>query len=230
MQKETIKVAVVSDVACPWCYVGKRRLEAALKQWKGAPVEVTWHPFQLDPNIPESGLDRDTYLTNKFGDLEKTKAMADRLTEVGAEEGINFNFGDKWLAVNTLPLHQLLHVAGEEGFKDKLKERFLKAYFDENLHLNKIEVLTKIMSEYGWDSEKTKQVLADDNVAYSVKQEIAYYQQRGVTGVPFFIINDKFGISGAQPVSAFLDAFAQVSPIVAIGDEGESCDPVTGAC
>ncbi len=229
MQQETIKVAVVSDVACPWCYVGKRRLETALKEWKGAAVEVTWHPFQLDPTIPEAGFDRDTYLTNKFGDLERTKAMTDRLTEVGAEEGITFNFGDKWLAVNTLPLHQLLHVAGEDGFKDTLKERFLKAYFDENLHLNDNEVLIKIMSEYGWDAEKTKQVLADDSIAYAVKQEIAHYQQRGITGVPFFIINDKYGISGAQPSSVFLDAFAQVSPIEVIA-EGDSCDPVTGEC
>lgn len=229
MQQEIIKVAIVSDVACPWCYVGKRRLETALKQWKGAPVEVTWHPFQLDPNIPESGFDRDTYLTNKFGDLEKTKEMTNRLTEAGAEEGITFNFGDKWLAVNTLPLHQLMHVAGEEGFKDTLKERFLKAYFDENLHLNKPEVLIKVMAEYGWDTEKTTQILADDTIAYAVKQEIAHYQQRGVTGVPFFIINDKYAINGAQPASVFLDAFAQVSPIEVIS-EGDSCDPVTGEC
>jgi len=229
MQNETIKVDIVSDVACPWCYVGKRRLETALRQWKGAPVEVTWHPFQLDPTIPESGFDRDTYLTNKFGDLERTKAMTERLTEVGEDEGITFNFGDKWLAVNTLPLHQLLHVAGEEGFKDTLKERFLKAYFDENLHLNMPEVLIKVMAEFGWDAEKTKQILADDSITYTVKQEIAHYQQRGVTGVPYFIINDKYGISGAQPPSVFLDAFAKVSPIEAIS-EGDSCDPVTGEC
>ena len=229
MQQESITVDIVSDVACPWCYVGKRRLEAALKEWKGAPVKVTWHPFQLDPTIPKEGLDRDTYLSNKFGDLERTKEMTDRLTEVGAEEGITFNFGDKWLAINTLPLHQLLHVAGEEGFKDTLKERFLKAYFDENLHLNKSEVLVAVMAEYGWNAEKTNQVLTDDNIADVVKQEIAHYQQRGVTRVPFFIINDKYGINGAQPVNVFLDAFAQVSPIEIISD-GESCDPVTGEC
>ena len=222
-KKDTIKVAVVSDIACPWCYVGKRRLETALKEWKGAPVEVTWHPFQLDPTIPESGFDRDTYLINKFGDLERTKAMTDRLTEVGAEEGITFNFGDQWLAVNTLPLHQLLHVAGEEGFKDRLKERFLKAYFNENLHLNDSEVLIKVMEAFGWSAEKTKQIIADDSIAYAVKQEIAHFQQRGVPGVPFFIINDKFGISGAQPVSVFLEAFWKVAPVDVVGDEGESC-------
>ena len=229
MQKETIKVDIVSDVACPWCYIGKRRIEAAIKQWKGAPIEVTWHPFQLDPSIPEAGLDRETYLTNKFGNTDMTASMT-RITEAGASEGITFNFGDQWLAVNTLALHQLMQVAGEEGFKDVLKERFLKAYFDENLHLNDIEVLIKVMEEFNWDAEKTKRIIADDAIAYAVKQEIAHYQQRGVSGVPYFIINDKFGISGAQPTSVFLEAFAQVAPIEIIGVEGESCDPVTGVC
>lgn len=229
MQEQPIHISVVSDVACPWCYVGKRRLESAIQQWKGAPVEVTWHPFQLDPTIPEAGLDRVTYLTNKFGDLERTQAMTDRLTEVGAEEGITFNFGDRWLAVNTLPLHQLLHVAGNEGFKAELKERFLKAYFDENLHLNQTEVLVALMEEFGWSPEKTTQVLEDDSIAYVVKQEIAHYQQRGVHSVPFFIINNQYGISGAQPPGVFLEVFEKLSPIEIISD-GDSCDPATGVC
>lgn len=227
MEQETINVDVVSDIACPWCYVGKRRLETALKEWKGAPVEVTWHPFQLDPNMPESGYNRDTYLINKFGDAEGPKGMIDRLVDAGIDEDITFNFGDQWLAVNTLKLHQLLYVAGKEGFKDQLKERLLKAYFDENLHLNKIEVLVKVMAEYGWDAEKTKQVISNDDIAYIVKQEIAHYQQRGVTGVPFFIINDKYGISGAQLPKVFLDAFSQVTTM---SEEGNSCDANSGCC
>ena len=229
MQKETIKIDVVSDVACPWCYVGKKRLEKAIEQWKGTPIEVEWHPYQLDPNIPEGGLDRDTYLTNKFGDLDGPLEMTERLKTVGNEEGISFNFGKQWMAVNTLPLHQLLHVAGEEGFKDSLKERFLKAYFDENLHLNNIEVLCSLLSEFGWTAEKTKDIIADDSIAYAVKQEIAHYQQRGVHSVPFFIINDKYGISGAQPTRTFLEAFEQIAPNSPL-NEGESCDMETGVC
>jgi predicted DsbA family dithiol-disulfide isomerase len=222
MQQEPITLAVVSDVACPWCYIGKRRLEAALAQWKGAPVEVTWHPFQLDPTIPVSGYDRDTYLTSKFGDLEQTKTMTDRIAQAGAELDIDFNFGEQWLAVNTLPLHQLLHVAGEEGFKEQLKERFLFAYFTENVHLNNVEILTTIMTEFGWDSEKTQGIIGDDNIAYTVKQEIAHYQKLGVSGVPFFIINNKHGISGAQSSSVFLEAFQQVAP-VRVFEKGENC-------
>ena len=229
MLNKTIKIDIVSDVACPWCYVGKRRLEQAIKEWKGTPVEIEWHPFQLDPNIPKTGLDRDTYLKNKFGDLKGPLEMTQRLKFVGKAEGISFNFGTEWLAINTLPLHQLLHVAGQEGFKDVLKERFFKAYFDENLHLNSIEVLSSLMAEYTWDMEKTKQVIADDAIAYAVKQEIAHYQQLGVNSVPFFIINGKYSISGAQPSSVFLDAFEQLSSMETVG-QGDNCDSATGTC
>tara|TARA_R110000744_G_scaffold1498_6_gene5290 strand:- start:645 stop:1334 length:690 start_codon:yes stop_codon:yes gene_type:complete len=229
MQNDKIKIDIVSDVACPWCYVGKKRLEKAIAQWDGAEIEIEWHPFQLDPSIPKEGLDRDTYLTNKFGSLDGPLEMTNRLVESGKEEGITFNFGNKWLAVNTLPLHQLLHIAGEEGFKNELKERFMKAYFDENLPLNDVDVLSSIMSEYEWSAEKTQNILNDDAIAYAVKQEIAHYQQRGVNSVPFFIFNDKFGISGAQPPAAFLEAFQQVAPLKIIGI-GDNCDPSTGAC
>ncbi|MDO1512667.1 DsbA family oxidoreductase [Maribacter confluentis] len=229
MQNDKIKIDIVSDVACPWCYVGKKRLEKAIAQWKGAPIDIEWHPFQLDANMPKEGLDRDTYLINKFGNLEGPLEMTKRLVENGKEEGITFNFGPEWRAVNTLPLHQLLHVAGEEGFKDVLKERLMKAYFDENLHLNKPEVLTTIMEEYGWPEEKTQEILKNEDIAYSVKQEIAHYQQRGVNSVPFFIINDKYGISGAQPATAFLEAFEQVAPLTILS-EGDHCDSTTGIC
>lgn len=228
MNTKTIKIDIVSDVACPWCYVGMKRLENALQQWKGAPVEIEWHPYQLDPTIPKEGIDRVTYLENKFGDLERTKSMTDTISDAGETLGITFNFGDQWLAVNTLPLHQLLHVAGQEGFKQVLKERFFKAYFDENLHLNSIDVLSEIMAEYHWNQQKVERIINDDAIAYAVTQEIKYYQQKGVSSVPFFIINDKYGISGAQPSEAFLEAFESVSPITL--ENGASCDPETGIC
>jgi predicted DsbA family dithiol-disulfide isomerase len=217
MNKDTIKVDVVSDVACPWCYVGKRRLESALKEWKGAPIEVNWHPYQLDPSMREEGMDRDTYLTSKFGSIDRVQEMTDRLTETGKTVGIDFDFGDNWLAVNTLQMHQLLNVAREEGFGIEMKERFLAAYFEETQHLNKPEVLYAIAKEFGWDQKKVDSIINDQKIAEAVKAEISHYQQRGVSGVPFFVINDEFGISGAQPVEAFLEAFQSVSPV----EEGE---------
>lgn len=229
MDKEHIHVAIVSDVACPWCYIGKRRLEKALAQWQGAPVVVTWHPFQLDPTLPEEGLDLQTYLDRKFGDAQQTQEMTDRLTTLGAAEGIDFHFGPPMRAVRTLPLHQLLHVAGEEGFKGALKERFFKAYFTENLHLNEIGVLEDLMSRFGWEPEKTRGILNDDAIAYTVRQEMGHYQQRGVSGVPFFIINDSYGISGAQPPEVFLEAFAKVGPPSEV-KEGDDCGPDKADC
>lgn len=229
MNKNTITIDVISDVACPWCYVGKRNLETALEQWDGAPVEVVWHPFQLDPIMRAEGMNRDTYLTNKFGSIERVEEMTNRLTEVGKTVGIEFDFGDNWLAVNTLPLHQLLNVARKEGFGIELKERFLAAYFEETQHLNKPETLYRIMKDFGWNSEKVDAIIDDQSIAEEVKIEIAQYTQRGVSGVPFFVINDEFGISGAQPVEAFLNAFKSVSPLEVI-PEGDSCDPNTGKC
>lgn len=228
-ETETIKIDIVSDVACPWCYVGKRRLESALAEWKGAPVKVEWHPFQLDPTIPAEGLSRKEYLINKFGSMDRIQPMIDNLESTGKELGIEFNFGEQALSVNTLPLHQLLHVAGEEGFKDQLKERFLKAYFEETLRLNDINVLVEIMNEFGWAKDKVEQIIVDQVIAQQVKDQIAYYQQRGVKGVPFFVINNKYGISGAQPKEAFLQALASVNQEIKVED-GASCDTETGEC
>jgi predicted DsbA family dithiol-disulfide isomerase len=220
----TIKIDVISDVACPWCYVGKRRLEAALKEWKGDPIEVTWHPYQLDPSMRSEGMDRNTYLTNKFGSLENVQGMIDRLTDAGKTVGIDFDFGDNWLAVNTLPMHQLLNVAREEGIGNEMKEHFLSAYFVETQHLNKSEVLYAIAKEFGWSSDKVDAIINDQKIEDAVKSEIAHYQQRGVTGVPFFVINDEFGISGAQPKEAFLEAFQSVSTDK-LKTEGSCCGP-----
>lgn len=229
MEKDVIVVDVVSDVACPWCYVGKRNLEEALRQWKGSPIQVNWHPYQLDANMRAEGMNRDTYLTSKFGSVEKVEEMANRLVSVGKTVGINFDFGDNWLAVNTLPLHQMIHVANKEGRGGEMKERFLSAYFEETQHLNKPEALYAIGQEFGWDSEKVDLIIADEEIAAAVKNEISSYQQRGVTGVPFFVINDKFGISGAQPVQAFLEAFQSVNPVGGVA-EGDSCNAGSGCC
>ena len=220
---------MVSDVACPWCYVGKRRLEAALEQWDGAEVEVRWHPYQLDPSMSKEGKNRDTYLTEKFGSIDKMQDVLGHLVNAGKEVGIAFDFGDNWLAVNTLHLHQLLDVAGQEGFKSALKERFLKSYFVDAKHLNDMELLYSIMSDFGWDAKKTAAIIADETIATKVQTEIKHYQKLGVTGVPFFIINNKYGISGAQPSSIFLEAFTKVSPLEMIAD-GDSCDSQTGNC
>ena len=227
--KKTITLDVISDIACPWCYVGKRRLEEALKQWEGSPITVNWHPYQLDPSMRAEGMNRDTYLTNKFGSIDRVQEMVDNLKDAGKTVGIDFDFGDNWLAVNTLQMHQLLNIARSEGIGNEMKERFLAAYFEEAKHLNNPEVLYQITAEFGWSQEKVDTIINDTKIADAVKAEISHYQQRGVSGVPFFVINDQHGISGAQPAEVFLEAFQSVSPVDAQKD-GESCDTATGKC
>lgn len=229
MSQNTITIDVVSDVACPWCYVGKRRLEEALKEWKGAPVQVNWHPFQLDPSMIAEGMNRETYLTSKFGSIDRVQEMIDNLSNAGKTVGIDFDFGDNWLAVNTLEMHQLLHVANEEGFGAALKERFLSAYFEKTKHLNKREELYTILNEFGWDNQKVDAIINDQSIAAKVQAEIKHYQNRGVSGVPFFVFNDEFGVSGAQPSAVFLEALQSLSPAQEVAD-GDSCDPTTGDC
>ena len=229
MSQDKITVDIVSDVACPWCYVGKRKFEAALEKWEGTPVEVNWHPYQLDPTMPKEGVGRNEYLTHKFGSIDGMSEMTERLTSVGKEVGIDFDFGEKWTAYNTLHLHQLMHVAGQEGFKAELKERFLKAYFVDLTPLNDSNVLYSILSDFSWDSAKVDQIVNDESIGKIVQAEIAQYQQMGVSGVPFFIINNKYGISGAQPTEAFLEALTSVDAMPAVA-EGESCEPGGGCC
>lgn len=229
MSQEKITVDIVSDVACPWCYVGKRRFEAALEKWDGTPVEVNWHPYQLDPSMENEGIGRDTYLINKFGSVDGMQEVTNRLTSIGKGLGIDFDFGENWMAYNTLHLHQLLHVAGLEGFKADLKERFLKAYFVDLNPLNDTKVLYSILADFGWDSSKVDAIMNDQAIAQQVQAEIAHLQKMGVSGVPFFILNGKYGISGAQESETFIEALTKIDAMPAV-TEGQSCEPGSGCC
>ncbi len=226
--KELITVDVVSDVVCPWCYVGMKRLDEALAQLQNPEdVVVNWHPFQLDPTIPAEGIDRMTYYTNKFGDEAKIRQMFQHLTTVGTEVGIDFNLDAIPNAINTLGLHKLLHVAGEEGIKSEAEEMLFKAYFTDGKDLIDPTTLADLFAPYGWNEDKIKRILADDTIGYAVTQEISHYQQMGVSGVPFFVINNKYGISGAQPaevlvqaILAMRDELIEAAPAPVCGPEG----------
>jgi predicted DsbA family dithiol-disulfide isomerase len=222
----TISIAIVSDVVCPWCYVGKKRLDEALTQLpEGTQVQITWHPFQLDPTIPAAGLDRQEYFLNKFGSEAKIEQMFAHLTNVGQEVGIDFRLHDITTAINTLPLHQLLHVAGKEGFQPEAEEVLFKAYFTDALDLRDPATLAALFAPFGWDQPKIESILADDAIAYEVSQEIAHYQSMGVSGVPFFILNNKYGISGAQPAEAFVQALTTVRDEMLEAMSGQACGP-----
>ncbi|AFK03115.1 DSBA oxidoreductase [Emticicia oligotrophica DSM 17448] len=225
MTKKALQIDIVSDVACPWCYIGKKHLEKALENFDSQPVEITWHPFQLDPTIPMEGLDRETYFINKFGSKERIEPMFERVVGVGQQAGIQLKFDKMPKVMNTIPLHKILHIAHEEGFQNELEERFFKAYFTDGVDFTNTQQVVAIMEEFGWTKEKTEGVLSSEEISYNVIQEIKHFQNLGISSVPFFIINKKYGISGAQPTSVFLDTLNKVSaemkPVEAVG---EACD------
>lgn len=221
-----LTIDIVSDIVCPWCYVGKRRLEAALSELgHPADVRINWHPFQLDPTLPEEGMDRSKYFIRKFGDEGRIRQMTAHLVAAGEQEGIDFRFDDIAVSINTFPLHKLLHVANQQGFQDEAEEILFKAYFTDALDLRSVAVLADLFAPFGWDEQKIDQILADDSVGYEVKQEITHYQNLGVQGVPFFIINNKYGVSGAQPTPVFVQALTQIRDEMLQTAQGEACGP-----
>lgn len=201
-------IDVISDVACPWCFVGKRNLERAIANTEDFEVNVNWHPYQLDPTIPEEGLDRESYLINKFGSIERYEQLAQRLFDTGKEVGIDFNTISR--VPNTMTLHKLLYVANQQGFANELKEAFFKAYFEESQDLTQEATISKIMAQFGWNDAQTLAVLADEKVSYAVKLEINNAYNMNVTGVPYFIVNNKYSLRGAQPVEVFMQAIKDI--------------------
>ncbi len=231
MNKKPLQIDIVSDVACPWCYIGKKHLEKALENFDSQPVEITWHPFQLDPTIPAEGLDKEEYFINKFGSKERIEPMFQRVVGVGEQAGIKFDFEKMPKAINTIPLHKMLHIAREEGTQIELEEKFFKAYFTDGIDFSEKEQLIAFMEGFGWNREKTESILANEEITYHVTQEIRHFQNLGVSGVPFFILNNKYAISGAQPTSVFLETLtkvaAEMQPVEAVGEvcdvDGKNC-------
>ncbi len=228
---DKLQIDIVSDVACPWCYIGKKHLEKALESIDNQVVEVTWHPFQLDPTIPKEGVVREEYFAKKFGNIDQIEAVFERVTGVGAKAGIDFNFDKMSKAINTIPLHKLLHIAREEGTQIELEERFFKGYFTDGIDFSDNEQLLAFMQDFGWNQEKTASILANKEIEQAVLQEIKHFQSLGVSGVPFFILNNKYAVSGAQPTSVFVEMLQKISqemlPAETIGEvceiDGENC-------
>jgi predicted DsbA family dithiol-disulfide isomerase len=192
-----LTIDVVSDVVCPWCYLGKKRLERALAS-EPAPIEVNWRPYQLDPNIPSEGLDRRTYLANKFGDDGRIEAAHERLKALGAEEGIAFAFDRIARAPNTLDAHRLIRWAFLTGAQNKVVDRLFSLYFEQGRDIGDRALLVETARECGMDAEIVEKMLGEGADEDEVRAEIARAQALGVTGVPFFIFAQRFAVPGAQ--------------------------------
>jgi predicted DsbA family dithiol-disulfide isomerase len=228
-----MKVEIWSDVVCPWCYVGKRRFEAALQRFAHRDeVEVVWRSFELDPTAPESPSSGGGYaerLTRKYGGgLARAQQMIDTMTVTAAGEGLDFRF-DLARPGNTFDAHRLLHLALERGVQDAVKERLDRATFSEGLRVSDAESLLAVVTEAGLDADEARQVLASDRYADAVRADEEQARAYGISGVPFFVVAGRYGVSGAQPAELLLQALETAwhestpSALVAVGDDGQAC-------
>ena len=207
-----LSIDIVSDVVCPWCYIGKRRLEAALALYRerrpDAPAPaVTFHPFELNPDMPREGVSRADYIAKKFG--ARGYSAHDRLVHAGAQLGIAFAFDRIARQPNTLAAHSLIEAARNKGAQGAMKEALLKAFFVDSLDLTDEATLVKIASEAGLDGEEAKAALADEGLRRLVAEEEDKARAMGISGVPFFIFNQKLAVEGAQPPDTLLDAMLE---------------------
>ena len=205
---ETLTIDVVSDVVCPWCYLGEKRLEAALAE-EPQPVAVRWRPYQLDPTIPEGGLDRVEHMAKKFGKSGRLQSVHDNLTRLGAEVGVPFAFDKIKRAPNTLDAHRLVRWASSAGVQARVVNRLFEAYFVEGRDIGDRSLLTEIGGECGLERTLVEELLTKGADADLVREEIAQAQAIGVSGVPFFIFAGRLGVPGAQEPSVLRRAIAQ---------------------
>ncbi len=237
-----MRVEIWSDVVCPWCAVGKRRFEAALQQFEHRDqVEVVWRAFELDRHAESAAPGEVTgpgeyaaRLAAKYGtDVAQAQQMIDTMTEAAAEEGLEFHF-ERAVRANTFDAHQVIHAAAEHGRQDAVKERLLLAYFTEGEAVGDREVLVRLAVEAGLDADRVRTALAEQTAAAAVRDEQAEAMQLGIGGVPFFVYDRTYGVSGAQPASAHLEvlrkAWSDSHPLTLVGaeastSEGAACGP-----
>jgi len=233
-----MKIEIWSDIVCPFCYIGKKRLEQALASFPHrTEVDIVWKSYQLHPQFPQDakGIPAVEYIKNAKGlTKEETLGMMHQVQTIGKALDIDFDF-EKSLIVNTLNAHRLLHFAQESRQGNVLKERMFKAHFSEGLDINDSNTLINLAVEIGMDKKEVEEMLQTDRFAYEVSQDIQEGVNLGLRGVPFFVFNQKFGIAGAQPLEMFektlRQAFDDAKTVIIMNDnEGPSCDIETGNC
>ena len=206
-----MKVEIWSDVVCPWCYIGKRRFERAMAEFDGRDdVNVTWRSFQLNPDQPRGArTTHDEYLAAKLRTtIEQVRQLNDRVVALAADEGLNYDFA-RYQVINTFDAHRVAHLGKAHGFDDAVQERFLSAQLEQGEVLDDPETLVRLGSEVGIPADEIRDVLAGDVFAGEVQADIYEARALGIGGVPFFVIDRRFGISGAQPAELFLEALTQ---------------------
>ncbi len=221
-------VEIWSDIACPWCYVGKRRFEAALASYEHRDeVQVTWRSFELDPAAPPArALDGATHLAEKYGTTrEEALAMQARMTEAAAGDGLEFRF-DRARGGNTFDAHRVLHLAHAHGLQDAMKERIMRAYLTEGELVSDHEVLARLALEVGLPADEVRDTLAGDRFAADVREDERTAQSLGIAAVPFFVVDRAMGASGAHPPEQLVELLRQAraaNPPIPVVATGETC-------
>jgi predicted DsbA family dithiol-disulfide isomerase len=195
---QPVRIDVVSDVVCPWCFIGKHRLEAALKLKPDIAVEVHWRPYFLNDWIPREGISREEYLTTKFGSVERYKGIAQRVGAAAAAEGLAYAADKMKRQPNTLDCHRLIHWADAKGKAGEMKQKLMDLYFTQGADLTDRETLVKAAADVGLDADTVRKALAGDKDVAAVEQEAQSAKEAGIQGVPCFIFGGKFAVSGAQ--------------------------------
>jgi len=226
-----MKIEVWSDIMCPFCYIGKHNFEQALENlpFKDK-VEVEWKSFQLDPTL-ESGkaISISQYFKEKKGFPEsQAQQMIGHVTEVGKAAGLELNFS-KALITNTFSAHKILHLAKKHKKANEMEELLFKAHFTDGKDVSDLDVLTSLASQLGISAEETKKTIQSDEFDHEVNQDILEARNNGISSVPFFVLNGKYAVSGAQPSKVFEDALTQTykesaSPFTNLSEDGNSCD------
>ncbi len=220
MSDTSISIDVVSDVVCPWCFLGGKRLQAAIAAIKDIDVTVRWRPFQLDPTIPPEGKDRKEYMRAKFGDGDRLKQVHANLVSLGAVEGISFDFDAIRVSPNTLDAHRVIRWAGTAGeaVQNRLVEELFSRYFERGENTGDAGVLIEAARAAGMDAAVVETLLPTDADADAVRAEIGTAARMGVTGVPCFLLEGKYAVMGAQDTAVLADAIRQVAAAKARGE------------
>jgi predicted DsbA family dithiol-disulfide isomerase len=206
-----VTIDVFSDVVCPWCFIGKRRLEKAIALKPEIPVEVRYQPYFLNPWVPREGIGRDEYLTTKFGSPQKYEQIAQRVVVAAQAEGLTYNVGALKRQPNTIDCHRLILWAQSVGRGPQMKQRLMELYFTDGGDLSDREVLVKAADDCGLDANRVREMLATDQDVEEITKAAEAASNSGIQGVPFFIIGGKFGVSGAQSPEHLAAAIEQAA-------------------
>jgi predicted DsbA family dithiol-disulfide isomerase len=201
-----MQLDVVSDTVCPWCYIGKKRLDQALAMHGGEGITLVWRPFQLDASIPEGGVDRKTYMEKKFGS-ERAKSVGNTIREFGEAVGIDFRFDKIERSPNTLDSHRLIRWAGTAGCQNEMVDILFRRYFEDGDDIGSHDVLVEAANEAGMDTDIVADLLMKDADKELISQEDALARQMGIQGVPSFVVNSQWVMVGAQEPEALVKMF-----------------------